>query len=224
MEKKITTIVFDMGQVLIHWTPMKIVEHMGLTEQDKALLMTELFQSVEWVQTDHGTIELNQVVTQVNARLPQHLHPAVEEIVMGWWHRPLVPMEGMGDVVKELKEQGYGIYLLSNANVDLRRYFPRIPGSQYFDGLMVSAEEKLIKPQHEIFRALYSRFHLDPARCLFIDDSPANIEAALCTGMDGIIFRGSAARLRRELREKGVNIAAATEKWLPLGEAVRVKP
>lgn len=70
MEKKITTVVFDMGQVLIHWTPFKIVEHMGLTEADKALLMTELFQSVEWVQTDHGTIELSRVVEQVNARLP----------------------------------------------------------------------------------------------------------------------------------------------------------
>ena len=211
MEKKITTVVFDMGQVLIHWTPMKIVEHMALTERDKALLMTELFQSVEWVQTDHGTITLNQVVEQVNARLPKHLHPAVEEIVMGWWHRPLVPMEGMGELVKELKGLGYKIYLLSNASVDLRKYFGRIPGSECFDGLMVSAEEKLIKPQHEIFKALYDRFRLDPEHCVFIDDSPANIEAAICTGMDGIIFRGSAERLRRELREKGVNVAAATE-------------
>lgn len=58
------------------------MEHMGLTEADKALLMTELFQSVEWVQTDHGTIELSRVVEQVNARLPRHLHGAVEEIVM----------------------------------------------------------------------------------------------------------------------------------------------
>lgn len=129
MDKKITTVVFDMGQVLIHWTPFKIVEHMGLTEADKALLMTELFQSVEWVQTDHGTIELSRVVEQVNVRLPKHLHGAVEEIVMGWWHRPLLPMEGMGELVKELKEQGYKIYLLSNASVDLRKYFHRIPGA-----------------------------------------------------------------------------------------------
>ena len=211
MEKKITTVVFDMGQVLIHWTPFKIVEHMGLTEEDKSLLMTELFQSVEWVQTDHGTIELGRVVEQVNVRLPKHLHGAVEEIVMGWWRRPLLPMEGMGELVKELKQQGYKIYLLSNASVDLRKYFHRIPGSEYFDGLMVSAEEKLIKPQHEIFRALYSRFHLNPEQCIFIDDSPANIEAALCTGMDGIIFRGSAERLRRELRKKGVNVKETIE-------------
>ena len=147
----------------------------------------------------------------VNVRLPKHLHGAVEEIVMGWWHRPLLPMEGMGELVKELKEQGYKIYLLSNASVDLRKYFHRIPGSEYFDGLMVSAEEKRIKPQHEIFHTLYSRFHLNPEQCIFIDDSPANIEAALCTGMDGIIFRGSAERLRRELREKGVNVKETIE-------------
>ena len=117
MEKKITTIVFDMGQVLIHWTPFKIVEHMGLTEADKALLMTELFQSVEWVQTDHGTIELSRVVEQVNARLPQHLHGAVEEIVMGWWRRPLLPMEGMGELVKELGEQYFAVVQIDNSYV-----------------------------------------------------------------------------------------------------------
>ena len=211
MEKKITTIVFDMGQVLIHWQPLPLIAHLNLTEEDKQLLLTELFQSVEWVQSDHGTIELPQIVEQVSARLPRHLHSAVEEMVLGWWRRPLYPMEGMGELVKELKENGYRIYLLSNASVDLRKYFHRIPGAEYFDGLMVSAEEKCMKPQYAIYHTLYSRFQLDPAASVFIDDSPANIEAAIYTGMDGIIFRGDAARLRRELRAKGVRVAAATE-------------
>ena len=211
MQQQINTIVFDMGQVLIHWQPLALIAHLNLTEEQKGLLLTELFQSVEWVQSDHGTIALEQIVTQVCQRLPKELHPAVEELVFGWWRRPLVPMEGMGELVKELKGLGYKIYLLSNASVDLRKYFHRIPGSEYFDGLMVSAEEKRIKPQHEIFNALYSRFHLNPEQCIFIDDSPANIEAALCTGMDGIIFRGSAERLRRELREKGINVKETIE-------------
>ena len=103
-----------------------------------------------------------------------------------------------------LKEKGYGIYLLSNAGVSLREYFPGIPGAEYFDGLLVSAEEKLLKPQHEIYHRLYGRFGLDPARCFFIDDSPANIEAALCTGMEGTVFRGDPARLRRELEQAGI--------------------
>lgn len=206
MQKKITTVVFDMGQVLIHWQPMPLIEHMGLTEAEKQLLSTELFQSVEWVRSDHGTIALTEIVDRVNARLPQKLHSAVEEIVMGWWRRPLRPMEGMAELLRELKQKGYRIYLLSNASVDLRKYFDRIPGSECFDGLMVSAEEQMIKPQYEIYRRLYDRFRLDPAQCVFIDDSPANIEAALCTGMDGIIFRGDAKRLRRELKEKGVEV------------------
>lgn len=211
MQQQIDTIVFDMGQVLIHWQPLALIAHMDLTEKQKELLLTELFQSVEWVQSDHGTISLEQIVTQVCRRLPEDLHPAVEELVLGWWRRPLVPMEGMAELIRELKEKGYKIYLLSNASVDLRKYFHRIPGSQYFDGLMVSAEERLLKPQHEIYRALYSRFRLEPSRCLFIDDSPANIEGALCTGMDGIIFRGDVARLRRELGQRGIDVALATE-------------
>lgn len=211
MQQKIDTIVFDMGQVLIHWQPLALIAHMNLTEKQQELLLTELFQSVEWVQSDHGTIALEQIVTQVCRRLPEDLHPAVEELVLGWWRRPLVPMEGMAELIRELKEKGYKIFLLSNASVDLRKYFHRIPGSEYFDGLMVSAEEHLLKPQHEIYHTLYSRFRLEPSRCLFIDDSPANIEGALCTGMDGIIFRGDAARLRRELGQRGIDVALATE-------------
>lgn len=211
MQQQIDTIVFDMGQVLIHWQPLALIAHMDLTEKQQELLLTELFQSVEWVQSDHGTISLEQIVTQVCRRLPEDLHPAVEELVLGWWRRPLVPMEGMAELIRELKEKGYNIYLLSNASVDLRKYFHRIPGSEYFDGLMVSAEERLLKPQHEIYHTLYSRFRLEPSRCLFIDDSPANIEGALCTGMEGIIFRGDVARLRRELRQRGVDVALATE-------------
>lgn len=211
MERNKDTIVFDMGQVLIHWQPLALIAHMNLTQEQKNLLLTELFQSVEWVQSDHGTIALEQIVTQVCQRLPKELHPAVEELVFGWWRRPLVPMEGMAELLRELKEKGYKIYLLSNASVDLRKYFHRIPGSECFDGLMVSAEERLLKPQHEIYHTLYSRFRLDPSRCLFIDDSPANIEGALCTGMDGIIFRGDVARLRRELVQKGIDVAIATE-------------
>ena len=211
MQQQIDTIVFDMGQVLIHWQPLALIAHMDLTEKQKELLVTELFQSVEWVQSDHGTIALEQIVTQVCRRLPEDLHPAVEELVLGWWRRPLVPMEGMAELIRELKEKGYKIYLLSNASVDLRKYFHRIPGSEYFDGLMVSAEERLLKPQHEIYHTLYSRFRLEPGRCLFMDDSPAHIEGALCTGMEGIIFRGDAAQLRRELRQRGIDVALAME-------------
>lgn len=202
----IQNIVFDMGQVLIHWYPGMHLARFDLTKAEQTLLVLELFQSVEWVQLDHGTLSEQDAVVRICARLPEKLHFIVEEIVTGWWKQPLSPMEGMGELVRELKAKGYGIYLLSNAGTSLRTYFPRIPGAECFDGLLVSAEEKLLKPQHEIFEALFRRFGLSSESCFFVDDSPANVEGAKCCGMEGTIFRGDAARLRREMIAAGISL------------------
>ena len=202
----IDTIVFDMGQVLIRWTGALLLEQYGLSEEDHALLLRELFGDVEWPMLDHGTISFEAAAEAVCRRVPEHLHGIVRELVTGWWHQPMRPIPGMADLVRELKDNGYGIYLLSNASTALRGYFPRIPGSECFDGLMVSAEEKLLKPQHEIYERLYERFGLVPEQCVFIDDSPANIEGAMLTGMQGIVFRGDTERLLRELLALGIGV------------------
>lgn len=200
----IRNIVFDMGQVLIRWRPEEILEHFDLTGEEKTMLLQELFWSPEWTQQDRGILTEVEMIERVSTRLPESLHAAVEEVIKAWhvWH--LTPMPGMAELVRRLKAQGYGIYLLSNASTALRGYFPRIPGSECFDGLMVSAEEKLLKPSFEIYRRLYEKFGLNPKECWFIDDSPANVEGAICTGMGGTIFYGDIPRLRRELRRVGI--------------------
>ena len=204
-------IIFDMGNVLITYDPAYFIRRAGVAcPQDQALLLSAIFNSADWPLLDLGTLTEAELLPRACERLPERLHCAARELIFNW-NRPLMPIAGMAELIRELKEKGYKIYLLSNASVDLRKYFHRIPGSECFDGLMVSAEEHLLKPQHEIYHTLYSRFRLDPSRCLFIDDSPANIEGAICTGMEGIIFRGDVARLRRELVQKGIDVAVATE-------------
>lgn len=200
----IKNIIFDMGQVLIRWQPDLLIAHLELSKEDEALVLREVFQSVEWVQLDHGTISETDAAKAMCGRLPEYLHDAARTLVMDWWKRPLVPMPGMAELVGELKGKGYGIYLLSNAGTSLRTYFPRIPGSEHFNGLLVSSEEKLLKPQHEIYKTLFARFGLNPEECFFIDDSPANIEGALCCGMAGTIFRGDVSRLRKEMNAAGI--------------------
>lgn len=204
----IDTIVFDMGQVLIRWTGALLLEQYGLSEEDHALLLRELFGDVEWPMLDHGTISFEAAAEAVCRRVPEHLHGIVRELVTGWWQQPMRPIPGMADLVRELKDNGYGIYLLSNANLALRSYFPRIPGSECFDGLMVSAEERLLKPQHEIFEALLSRFGLKAEECFFVDDAPANVEGAAEAGLSGTVFYGDVPRLRRELRKAGIPVEA----------------
>ena len=81
-----------------------------------------------------------------------------------------------------------------------------VPGSEYFDGTLISADVKLVKPCAEIYELLYSTFGLIPGECLFIDDSAPNIEGAERTGMPGIVFHGDADELRSEMNAFGVNI------------------
>ena len=197
-------IVLDMGQVLIRWSPEIYLDHGNFSEEDRALLLKEVFRSVEWVQLDRGSITLEQGVAAMRARLPEHLHAAAWDYGVDWYRWPMVPMPGMAELVRELKGKGYGLYVLSNAGIDMREHFPRIPGAELFDGLLFSSEHLLIKPQHEIYEKLFETFSLKPEECLFVDDSVANIEGALVCGMDGIVFRGDVSELRTELTRKGI--------------------
>lgn len=202
----IRNIVFDMGHVLIYFKPEVFIERLGVAQEDRELLRTEVFRCVEWIQLDRGSIDEETAEASMCKRLPERLHPFVHELVTGWWKRPLLPVEGMAQLVAELKETGYGIYLLSNANRQLHRYFSEIPGSQYFDGKVVSADWLHIKPERELYEKLYELYGLKPEECFFIDDQPVNVEGALRTGMRGTVFRDDVIRLRRELREAGVKV------------------
>ena len=203
----IKSIVFDMGGVLIRWKPEEILGQFDLSPEEAEILNRELFHSVEWMQQDRGILTGDEVTEAVCARVPERLWETVKRIVYGWYQQYLIPMPGMAELVRELKSNGYHIYLLSNASLALRRYFPRIPGSECFEKLLVSAEEKLLKPSHEIFERLYEKFELTPGECWFIDDSPANVEGAILTGMRGTVFYGDVARLRRELHRAGIRCA-----------------
>ena len=172
----IRNLVFDMGNVLIQWKPNLFVEALGVPEEDRAFLLREVFGSVEWIQMDRGTLSFEDGLAAICRRLPERLHASARELTLDWWRRWLLPVEGMADLVRELKGLGYGIYLLSNAKLDLPLYFDRIPGSECFDGKIVSADWKLLKPQPEIYETLLREYGLQAEECFFIDDLNINIE------------------------------------------------
>lgn len=200
----IKNVVFDMGQVLIHWSPERCLAPFDLSPEDREILLREVFQGLEWIQLDRGAITEEEALDAICCRIPRRLHGTAEEVVTGWWRQPLQPVDGMAELIAKLKHQGYGIYLLSNASLALHYYFRWIPGASYFDGLMVSSEEKLLKPQYELYHTLFRRFDLKPEECFFIDDNPMNVDAAACCGMAGTVFRGDVARLQKELLAAGI--------------------
>lgn len=201
----IKNILFDMGNVLIHFDRNVFLNRLHLCEEEKQLLMREVFLSVEWVQMDRGTLREETAEPLMCQRLPQHLHDAVHSLV-SLWDTPILPVAGMAELVEELKHNGYGIYLLSNASLRQHDYWSKIPGWQFFDGTVISADEKVMKPHPDYYRIALELLDLKPEECFFIDDVPANIEGALYCGISGTVFHKDVALLRRQLRSAGVTV------------------
>ena len=202
----IRNIVFDMGNVLIRFDPSLFIEREGITDpEDRRLILDELFNSVEWAQMDRGILEEKTAEPFILERFPERLHPAVSNLL----HRWAIPGDeftGMRELVADLKNAGYGLFLLSNASTAQHRYWPLFPVSRYFDGKLVSCDVKVVKPMREIYQIFTDRFLLDPEECLFIDDAPANVAAAITCGWNGIVFHQDANQLRRKMRQFGIRI------------------
>ena len=84
----IDTIVFDMGQVLIHWNADMFLDRHGLSEEDRLQLKRDLFATIEWVQLDRGSITEEEALRIIRARLPERLHGFAEEQICRWWVAP----------------------------------------------------------------------------------------------------------------------------------------
>lgn len=199
----IRQIVFDMGQVLIRFDRDLFIRRLGLEGEDARLLLWEVFLSREWAQMDWGSITDTAAAQSVCTRLPARLHDAARQLVT-MWDRPILPIDGMFELVRDLKDAGYGIYLLSNASVRQHEYWPRVPCARFFDGTLISCDVGSIKPERAIYEAFIAKFGLEAEECIFIDDQAANVEGACRCGMQGVVFHGNAAELRRKLTAAGI--------------------
>ena len=137
-------------------------------------------------------------------------HPEWAEAI-GIYHTRWVEMmggevEGTADVLRRLKEKGYGIYGLTNWSAET---FPLIrdtyPVFGEFDGIVVSGEEHLLKPNAAIYHCLFERYNLQPEESIFIDDNVDNVAAAKAVGMESVRFT-DAATLVQQLAEFGIEL------------------
>ena len=196
----IKNIIFDMGRVLIEFDPDEFIRREGITDSAEAALLKErIFYSPLWRDMDRGLLDEDEMYEEIKEDLPQKLQATGERLIKKW-HEPIIPVNGMAEFVRECRENGYGIYLLSNASVMQKTYWPRIPGSEYFDGGVVSAYEKVIKPDFRIYEILLNRYHLKAEECLFIDDVEENVAAAEEIGIHGYVFRNDLPELREYIR------------------------
>lgn len=201
----IRQVVFDMGNVVLYFNPERFMDREGITDSsDRRIILNEVFRSVEWADMDRGLLWEETAAPSILSRVPEHLKEKAKNLIFNWsYPRETVP--GMENLIQRLKTAGYGIYLLSNASKAQPTYWSRLPISELFDGTLISSDVLTVKPDLGIYRMFIEKFGLINEECVFIDDAPINVEAAVVCGWKGIVFNGDAAETERRLKQLGLN-------------------
>lgn len=119
----------------------------------------------------------------------------------------MTPLDGAREFCRYVREKEYGVYVLSNACQLFYEYFPRYYSLDFFDGIVVSSDIHIVKPDIRIYKYLLETYHLKAEECLFIDDRADNIDGAKKAGMQAEQFFGDFERIKEkyELTTLGEN-------------------
>ena len=228
MADAITHVVFDMGNVLLHWTPFEFAWKYAATEGEARAVADSIFDSPEWPLVDAGAISEETMLRIAKARLPERLHPVLEETYANY-HNLQRRVWATNRLAFALHDAGARLYILSNVGQRFRYLGPRIPIFGLTDGIVISAYERVMKPDAAIYQIFCRRFGLAPEDCAFVDDSPKNCIGAEVAGMHAIHFNGDVERLRKDLAALGVPGAADyraprdADEPFDIGDDVRAK-
>jgi 2-haloacid dehalogenase len=202
MTKAPQIVVFDIGNVLINWDPRLLYRKMFATEAEVDHFLTEICPP-EWnLEQDRGR------EWRVAEELLVAKHPAYAEPIRAWrarWHE-MVPgaIDGTVAILEKLKQSGVPLYAITNFASDTfkeaQARFPFLATS--FIDIVISGQEKLIKPDAAIYQMLLKRNQLKASDCVFIDDSHKNVAAANALGITGLLFE-SPEKFRADLAALG---------------------
>jgi len=195
-------VVFDLGGVLLQWDPRHLYRKLFADERAMEAFLAEVC-TVEWNERQDAGRAFADAVADLMPR-----HEDKRELIEAFGRRfgEMIPgaIDGSVAILGELGRRGTPLYALTNWSSET---FPpqraRFPFLASFDGIVVSGDEGVIKPDPRIFRILLDRYRIDAREAVFIDDNPANARAATALGLHGIHFRSPEA-LRRELVALGL--------------------
>ena len=201
MNNIIDTIVFDVGNVLLDWDPRHLYRQLIADEREVEIFLSEIC-TPDWnVEQDRGR-SWKTATDELIEEHPEkaHLINAFDE---RWEETITGPIAGSVDILRTLHSADVPLFSITNFSAEK---FPLVQKRyDFFDcfrDIVISGEEKTIKPHREIFQIFFERSGCRPQQCLFIDDSAANIDGAKASGMEGHHFRTPEA-LASDLRNRG---------------------
>jgi 2-haloacid dehalogenase len=197
-----STVVFDLGGVLIDWNPRYLYRKLFADEAAMEAFLTNVCTPTWNIQQDAG-----RTFSEACALLAKS-HPHHRPLIEAWGTRfdemMAGPIEGTVEILSELRARGTPLYALSNWSAET---FPfaqrRFEFLSWFDGIVISGQINLIKPDPRIYQHLLETHALTAESTVFIDDAPHNVAGATAVGIHGLHFTDP-ARLRRDLVELGL--------------------
>ena len=195
---RVRNVIFDFGGVLVNWRPQEIIDSFYAEQALRDALRAHAFQHGDWLDMDRGTLDEASVVRRCAARMAR---PESElERLFDHVRAALTPIEATVALLRELRRrEGLRLYGLSNMSETIFAYLDqRHDFFKLFDGIVVSAAVKLLKPEPAIYEHLRDRFELDFAESVFIDDLERNVDSARRLGLPAIRFE-TPEQVRREL-------------------------
>ncbi len=190
----ISTVLFDIGNVFVHWDPRFLYEKLIHDEAELDHFLKKIV-TLEW-HTEHDRGRS----FKEGAELLSRKYPEYEDLIKAFdvrWEETISGLiAGTVDILENLVAQGTRIFALTNFSAEKWPPFCRdYAFTKHFEGVVVSGEEKLVKPDPAIFQVAIDRFSLDAASTLYVDDRLENVEAAQAKKMQGHHFTDPASLL-----------------------------
>jgi 2-haloacid dehalogenase len=201
--QKPDAVVFDVGNVLLRWDPRNLYRKVFADETQMEWFLSTVCTSQWNIEQDRGR-DWEEAVALLVKDHPDHeipiraFHERWEETVSG-------VIDENVSLLGRLRQAGVPNFCITNFSgpkfsLSQKRY-PFLAG---FDGVIVSGDERLLKPEPEIYNLLLCRYGLKAEDCIFIDDSKANVEGARAVGMHAIHYL-EPMDLAAELRRYGID-------------------
>jgi 2-haloacid dehalogenase len=195
----IKNVIFDLGGVLIDWNPDKVYKDVFNNDSEKMIHFYTKICTQDWNENQDAGYPMAKATEERVELFPEY----EKEIRMfyGRWDDMLGDqIQGTVDILKELSDDpNYKVVALTNwSHETFPKAIAKFSFLQWFEGILVSGEEKTRKPFPEIYELTLSKFNLKAGESLFIDDNLRNIEAARKFGIHSIHFQ-SPEQLNKEL-------------------------
>jgi 2-haloacid dehalogenase len=195
-------VIFDIGNVLVHWEPRALYRKIFASEDEVEWFIANVCNSDWNLEQDRGR-SFAEAVREATARFPEHAD-AIAAYDLRWHETVPGPIDGTVGILEELRQRGTPLYAITNFNQDkFRETLERFAFLRTFRDIVVSGDERLLKPDPAIYRVLLERNGIDAAACVFIDDSEKNVRGAEAVGMKAIHFTTPQA-LRADLAGMGL--------------------